>query len=121
MTEKVLGMKFDGEKPMMGLLPPYSLEEISKVLTFGARKYLPHNWKFVEGGRERYINAAMRHINDYQKGQLDDPESGLPHLAHAMCCLMFILDMHLDPQIKAYWEKQELRLIDAALNRERQE
>lgn len=100
--EKTLGMKFDGEKPRMGLLPPYALEDISKVLTFGAKKYLPNNWKYVEGGAERYLNAALRHINSIQKGELEDPESGLLHLSHAACCIMFLIDLELDPELKKY-------------------
>lgn len=104
---KTLGMKFDQEKPRMGLLPPYSLEEISKVLTFGAKKYLPHNWKYVDGAESRYIDAAMRHINAFNQGEQNDPESGLPHLAHALCCLMFVLDIQKDPKIKRELETRK--------------
>ena len=41
------GRKFDGGKPQYGLLPPLALEETVKVLTFGAQKYEPDNWKHV--------------------------------------------------------------------------
>jgi hypothetical protein len=31
----------------------------------------------------------------YWKGEDNDPETGLSHLAHAMCCVMFLLSYHL--------------------------
>lgn len=91
------GRKFDGGKPQFGLLPPYALEEIAKVLTVGAEKYEPNNWKRVPDGPRRYFDAAQRHLWAYQKGEELDPETGLSHLAHAMCCLMFIEDLRQNP------------------------
>ena len=41
------GRKFDGGKLQYGLVPPLALKEMVKVLTFGAEKYEPDNWKFV--------------------------------------------------------------------------
>jgi Domain of unknown function (DUF5664) len=87
-----LGRKFDAGKPEFALLPPWALEAVSKVLTIGAQKYERDNWKYVPNGRFRYINAALRHLNAYSKGETTDPETGENHLAHAICCLMFILD-----------------------------
>jgi hypothetical protein len=86
------GRKFDSGKPRMSLIPPYAAESIAKVLTIGAIKYAPDNWKYVEGRDWRYFDALYRHLNAHAKGELNDPESGLPHLAHAGCCLMFMLD-----------------------------
>ena len=87
-----IGRKYDSGKPEFSLLPPWALESVAKVLTFGAEKYDVDNWKHVSNGEYRYRNAALRHINDYVKGEKIDPESGCNHLAHAICCLMFILD-----------------------------
>lgn len=87
-----IGRKYDSGKPEFSLLPPWALESVAKVLTFGAEKYDIDNWKHVSNGEYRYRNAALRHINDYVKGEKTDPESGCNHLAHAICCLMFILD-----------------------------
>ena len=84
------GVKHDGEKPMMGLLPFGPLREVAKVLTFGAKKYAPGNWKKVTPP-SRYFDAALRHLADYAEGEDDDQESGLSHLAHATCCLLFAL------------------------------
>ncbi len=91
MTNQI-GKKFDNGKPEFSLLPPWALESVAKVLTFGAQKYDVDNWKYVENGAQRYKNAAMRHLNDYMKGEKFDQETGLNHLAHAVCCLMFMLD-----------------------------
>ena len=110
---KTLGMKYDQEKPRMGLLPPHALLEVSKVLTFGAQKYAPDNWKFVENGPERYRDAALRHITATMQGEVYDPESGLHHLAHAICCLMFIIDVE---KINLEKQEQEESDLDWALS-----
>jgi hypothetical protein len=89
-NEPVKAMKFDSEKPRMDLLDRYAIEQLSQVLTFGAMKYDAHNWRH---GLQysRLIAAALRHIHAFNDGEDLDPESGLPHPAHAMCCLMFLL------------------------------
>ena len=33
-----------------------------------------------------------RHMGDWRLGEDIDPDSGLPHLAHAMCCLAMLLE-----------------------------
>ena len=94
MTEVApIGIKFDAAKPRMGLLPPKALLSVASVMTFGAQKYAPNNWKYVEDGPNRYLDAALRHLAYYMDGEVQDPESNLPHLSHAICCLMFILDL----------------------------
>jgi len=86
------GRKFDGGKLEYGLLPPLALEETVKVLTFGAQKYERDNWKKVPDSKRRYFDAMERHIWAWKKGEQMDPESGIHHLAHAMCCLMFLYE-----------------------------
>ena len=90
-----VGLKYDNDKSRMGLVPPYALESVADVLTFGAQKYAVDNWKHVDNAHERYMDAALRHIIAYQKGEVYDTESNLPHLSHAICCLMFLLDLDL--------------------------
>ena len=87
------GQKHDAEKPRYDLVPPQALEWIAQVLTYGAHKYAPENWRKVDGWRWRYFSAAMRHLWAWQKGERYDQESTLPHLAHALCCLMFMLEL----------------------------
>lgn len=87
-----IGRKFDSGKPEFSLLPPWATEAVARVLTIGAQKYEVNNWKFVPNGKFRYVNAAMRHLFAHLRGEIKDPETGESHLAHAICCLMFILD-----------------------------
>ena len=84
--------KYDADKPRLDLLDPYAVEQLAKVLTFGAQKYAAHNWR--KGlSKSRLIAAALRHIFAYLGGQNTDEETGLSHIAHAMCCCMFILGL----------------------------
>jgi hypothetical protein len=84
-------MKFDQEKPDYTLLPWGSVEEIVKVLDLGAKKYARDNWKLVSNGKTRYLAAAFRHMAAYAQGQRTDPETGLSHMAHVGCCVLFLL------------------------------
>jgi hypothetical protein len=56
----------------------------------GAKKYSPDNWKSVPDGKRRYYSAALRHLAAWREGEKLDPETGLPHLSHALCCLLFM-------------------------------
>lgn len=91
--EDEVGMKYDSEKPDYSLLPPNALEETVKVLTFGAKKYSPGNWKKLNSASARYFAAAQRHMWALQRNEENDPESGYHHAAHAACCLLFILEI----------------------------
>lgn len=83
-------VKNDAEKPPMDLVPYPAILEIAKVLGFGARKYAAHNWR--KGMKwSRLIAAAERHIGAFKEGEDLDPESGLSHLAHLGCCVVFLL------------------------------
>lgn len=84
-------VKHDQGKPPLHLLSTTALLEVAKVLEFGANKYAAHNWRdgFVWS---RPTAAALRHILAWNDGEDLDPESGQSHLAHAMCCLMFLLE-----------------------------
>lgn len=85
------GIKFDGEKVRFSLLPRGVILEILKVLEFGARKYAPDNWQKVPEARRRYYDALQRHVELWWGGEINDPETGLHHLAHAACCAMFLI------------------------------
>jgi hypothetical protein len=87
----VQGRKQDSHKLRYDLLPDWPVQAIVEVLTFGARKYAPNNWKFVSDGQTRYYAALQRHLAAWRMGEKLDPESGLSHLAHAGCCLLFLL------------------------------
>ena len=83
-------VKDDNTKTRYDLLPPELLEETAKVLTFGAQKYSVHNW--AQGASwSRYFSAMMRHMWAWWRGEDNDPETGFSHLAHAACCLSFLI------------------------------
>lgn len=90
-TTKEHGVKYDGEKPRCDLFPLDTLVSISKVLTVGAKKYSDNNWKKVENGYERYKAALLRHLAAIDSGEVDDPETGLPHVYHVGACVVFMI------------------------------
>jgi len=85
------GVKHDEGKLDLTLIPPALLEEVAKVLMHGAAKYDRHNWVKVPDAECRYAAAMLRHIHAWQKGEILDPESRCHHLAHAACCIAFLL------------------------------
>lgn len=90
-TDLPKGQKFDIGKPRFSLLPPHTLSPVLRVLEIGAVKYSVNNWMKVENPKERYYNAAMRHLYAWFNGEPKDLETGESHLAHAICCLLFLL------------------------------
>lgn len=99
------GVKYDQDKPNMSLLDGYAIEQLTRVLDFGAQKYAAHNWR---GGikKSRLIAAALRHLFAYLRGEDTDPESGLSHVAHAMCCCMFLLGLEHHPELDDRWKER---------------
>lgn len=97
MKEK--GIKYDGEKLRYDLVPAEQHADVAKVLTFGLKKYSVDNWKYVPNGKLRYIAAAFRHLWARAWGEVLDKESGLPHVAHAICCLYFVGWFDAQPRI----------------------
>lgn len=94
MTQTLQGRKFDEDKLRYDLIPVLAQEEVVKVITLGAKKYDPENWKNVPEGRRRYYAAAMRHMEAWRKGEKED-EIGTHHIANAISNLMFILEKEL--------------------------
>lgn len=84
------GRKDDTGKARLDLLPPELLLRVGEVLDFGARKYAPRNWE--KGiAYSRVFAALQRHMWAWWAGEDKDAETGLSHLAHAGCCLAFLL------------------------------
>jgi hypothetical protein len=97
-------LKFDSDKLPLNLLSTEAMNQTAAVLAFGAEKYAAHNWR-AGFAWSRPLAAAMRHITAFNDGEDCDPESGLSHLAHAACCIMFLLEFekthqHLDDRYK---------------------
>ena len=92
------GTKHDQAKPRMDLLDNYALTQLALVLGFGTKKYTDDNWRSGIASR-RLLAATMRHVLAYMDGQDLDEESGYSHLAHAMCNLMFAINLeHTKPE-----------------------
>lgn len=89
------GRKYDGGKLRYDLLPVLALEEMVKGLTYGTIKYDDNNWVKVPNGRKRYMAAALRHIQEYRKGNMWDEEQNIHHLSAAMNNLSFIVEKDL--------------------------
>ncbi len=92
--ENKLENSFEGVKLPYELLPAKAIEEVVRVLEFGAKKYSPNGWKKLgKSDLQKLIGAALRHIFAYQRGELNDNETRLDHLAHASCDLLFIQEL----------------------------
>jgi hypothetical protein len=84
--------KYDNGKMRWDLLPIKEVEQGVEVLTFGANKYTDNGWMdAIREKPDRYYAALLRHLVAWRKGEKTDPESGKPHLAHALCCLWFMM------------------------------
>jgi hypothetical protein len=94
-VDNLTGKKHDGGKAPIALISSTFIYEVAKVLEFGAKKYDPWNWK---GGFKwaRVASAVLRHIFSWLGGEDKDPETGLSHLAHASCGLMFLVDFEVN-------------------------
>lgn len=84
------GVKFDEGKLPWHLLPSDAAEEVVAVLQIGAGKYGAYNW--AKGMKwSRCFSACMRHLWTWWRNDSTDHESRRSHLAHAICCLLFLL------------------------------
>lgn len=82
------GKKFDEGKPRWSLLDYKVMTEVVKCLTVGAEKYGDENYKDVP--KKKYIDAHGRHMAAYLSGEMNDPDDGLSHIAHAIANLIFV-------------------------------
>ena len=94
------GIKFDSGKDDWTLMPFDALHEVLNVLEFGAKKYARGNWVNVEA--DRYEKALLRHVIAHQKGEANDTESNIDHLAHAACNCLFLI-----------WKRQQTEKANA--------
>jgi hypothetical protein len=87
------GQKLDHGKLPFDLLPWRVVAEVVQVLEHGRLKYGAWNWVHVPEARTRYFAAAHRHLAAWWAGEHADGGpggSGLSHLAHALCCIIFL-------------------------------
>lgn len=82
----------DAGKPAVQLLEAEFLLAIAEVMEFGARKYGARNYRKGIAWTRLY-GSVLRHLLAWVQGHNKDPESNLPHLAHAGASLMMLMQM----------------------------
>ena len=86
------GLKHDGVKLRLDVVPPEMIEAVGAVMTHGIEKYGEGSYKNVDP--KRYRAALMRHICKWLKNPHGkDEDSGLPHLYHIACNVAFLLEL----------------------------
>ena len=93
------GIKHDKGKLQWHLFPFDAAGEIVKILMYGAKKYEKHNWMKIKD-TTRYFDAAIRHLQAHNGGEAKDPESGMSHLAHAGCNILFLIWFEMKGKLK---------------------
>jgi hypothetical protein len=108
------GVKHDGGKLRYDLLDDAAMDELAAVLTVGASKYDDNNWRKLENLDARYTAAGRRHDSAARQGEALDPETGLLHLAHEACCVMFRLAKYLEdhPELNANRKERLARALE---------
>lgn len=89
---------FKDGKQRWDLLPLPLIEEIVKVYTFGANKYAENSWQNLPNGKQRYKAALLRHLVASDKGEANDPESGINHLAHVAWNAIAMLHFEMEEE-----------------------
>lgn len=93
------GMKGDGDKVRPTILLKdlnQSVQSVIRVLEYGAKKYNRANYAKVEN--ERYEDALGRHYMAYLSGEKNDSETGESHLAHVVCCALFMMQKEIESE-----------------------
>lgn len=83
------GARYNAGKTEFHQLPLFALDGAMRVMMYGASKYAKFNWAKGQAWSVCY-DSMMRHLSKWQRGEELDPESGLPHLDHALCNLVFL-------------------------------
>lgn len=99
-------------KTPIHLMPPQFIEGVAAVLQHGAGKYAPNNW-MAGMSWSTVFGGIMRHLWAFFRGEEQDKESGLPHLAHAACGIMFLHWYAYGPQQEQHRAKCDDRVFAA--------
>jgi hypothetical protein len=86
-------------KPGIEGVPVAPLFMVGEVMRLGIRKYGLTNWRHDPISASVYYNAAMRHIMSWWDGDNLDFESQQSHLAHAVACLLILMDARLSDDL----------------------
>lgn len=83
------GARYNCGKVDLSLIPLSTLRDEARVWMYGEKKYARFNWMKGMPWSVPFA-CALRHLEAWQRGEELDAESGLPHLAHAMCNLRML-------------------------------
>lgn len=83
------GARYNDGKVPLELIPGIALEDCARVFDYGRRKYAAWNWAKGMAWMVPF-GCLLRHLYAWARGEDNDPESGLPHLGHAMCNLVML-------------------------------
>ena len=95
MNDSGTGIKHDGGKSRMDLIPPKVLLALGDLYALGAKKYDDRNW---ENGLQysRLYGAMQRHANQWWAGEEYAEDDGQHHLTsviwNAIALLHFVLE-----------------------------
>lgn len=92
---EVVGLRYNKGKLPYHLLSDVAIQEVVKVLAFGATKYAERNWENGLKWDSECASSLQRHLAAWKMGEENDPETGLPHLAHIMCNAMFLTHFYM--------------------------
>lgn len=102
-----IDLKFHGAQLISGA----AAADLGKVLENGASKHGERDW---ETGFyfSQNIKSLLRHILKFANGENDDEESGLPHMAHAMCRCMFAVHWGQDKGLPGGYDDRSMHAKD---------
>lgn len=78
---KETAARFSEGKIRYDLIPPFPIELLARVYTYGSQKYDPDNWRKGLRWRKDVIGPLKRHLEKWIRGEQLDEESGCHHLS----------------------------------------
>lgn len=73
--------RFSDGKVRHDLIPPWIIDELARVYTYGTIKYDDDNWRKGLDWKKNVIGPLQRHLNKWLRGEKIDSESNCHHLA----------------------------------------
>ena len=98
-TNALTGGQKGSKAEAYAYIPVNPMAAVARVYGYGAQKYAARNWERGYDWSLSY-SALQRHITSFWGGEDYDPETGEPHLAHAVFhCLALIEWMTTHPEL----------------------
>lgn len=87
-------------KAPVSTVPMNVVAEMGVGMLEGAAKYGRHNYRGVGVRASVYFDATLRHLIAWWEGEDTDPDSGMPHVAKALCSLAVLRDAQLQGKVQ---------------------